>query len=65
MLSGDAQAYADAMKAAGGDVRLRFWPRQYHVFQVAHRLSRSASEALDEAAAFVNEVTAERPTVEW
>jgi acetyl esterase/lipase len=58
MLAGDARAYAEAMQAAGGDVRLRFWPRQYHVFQVAHRLSRNASQALDEAAAFVDEVTA-------
>jgi acetyl esterase/lipase len=58
MLAGDARAYAEALEAAGGDVRLRFWPRQYHVFQVAHRLSRSASEALDDAAAFVNEVSA-------
>ena len=56
MLAGDAQHYADALAAAGGDVRLHLWPRQYHVFQVAHRLSRSASEALDETAAFVDEV---------
>ena len=62
MLATDAQHYADALESAGGDVRLRFWPRQYHVFQVAHRLSRSASEALDEAAAFVDEVTAGRTT---
>jgi acetyl esterase/lipase len=58
MLAGDARHYAEAMEAAGGDVRIRLWPRQYHVFQVAHRLSRSASEALDDAAAFVDEVTA-------
>ena len=57
MLAGDARHYAEALQSAGGDVRLRFWPRQYHVFQVAHRLSRSASEALDEAAAFVHEMT--------
>ncbi|MDT4919263.1 MAG: epsilon-lactone hydrolase [Pseudonocardiales bacterium] len=58
MLAGDARHYAEALEVAGGDVRIRFWPRQYHVFQVAHRLSRSASEALDEAAAFVDEVAA-------
>lgn len=62
MLAGDARAYAEALEAAGGDVRLRFWPRQYHVFQVAHRLSRNASEALDDAAAFVHEVV-QRPRV--
>lgn len=56
MLAGDARHYAHALEAAGGDVRLQLWPRQYHVFQVAHRLSRSASEALDEASAFVEEV---------
>jgi acetyl esterase/lipase len=56
MLADDARHYAAALEAAGGDVRLRFWPRQYHVFQVAHRLSRSASEALDDAAAFVADV---------
>jgi acetyl esterase/lipase len=60
MLAGDARHYADALQAAGGDVRIRFWPRQYHVFQVAHRLSRSASEALDDAAAFVAEVTTQK-----
>ena len=56
MLSGDARHYAETLEAAGGDVRLRLWPQQFHVFQVAHRLSRSASEALDDAAAFVDEV---------
>jgi acetyl esterase/lipase len=58
MLADDARHYAETLEAAGGDVQLKFWPRQYHVFQVAHRLSRSASEALDEAAAFITEVTA-------
>lgn len=57
LLAADARHYAEALEAAGGDVRLRLWPRQYHVFQVAHRLSSSASEALDDAAAFVAEVT--------
>jgi acetyl esterase/lipase len=58
ILAGDARHYAEALAAAGGDVRIRFWPRQYHVFQVAHRISRSASEALDDVTAFVDEVTA-------
>jgi acetyl esterase/lipase len=58
ILAGDARHYAEALAAAGGDVRIRFWPRQYHVFQVAHRISRSASESLDDVAAFVDEVTA-------
>lgn len=58
MLADDARHYTQALEAAGGDVRLHFWPRQYHVFQVAHRLSRNASEALDEAVAFVAEVVA-------
>jgi acetyl esterase/lipase len=62
MLAGDARHYAEAVEAVGGDVRLRFWPRQYHVFQVAHRLSTSASEALDDVAAFVDEVIG-RPRV--
>jgi acetyl esterase/lipase len=57
MLADDARHYAEKLEAAGGDVRLKFWPRQYHVFQVAHRLSRSAAQALDEAAAFITEVT--------
>jgi acetyl esterase/lipase len=57
MLAGDAREYAQTLQAEGGDVRIKFWPRQYHVFQVAHRISRSASEALDEATAFVDEVT--------
>jgi acetyl esterase/lipase len=61
MLADDARHYAEALEKAGGDVRLKFWPRQYHVFQVAHRLSRNASQALDEAAAFVSEMLGSGP----
>jgi acetyl esterase/lipase len=56
ILAADAEHYVDQMRLAGGSAELRLWPRMVHVFQVAHRVSRSASEALDDAAAFIARV---------
>lgn len=52
-LIADAEAYADALRAAGGDVTLQTWPHRPHVFQIAFRVSRAADEALDRIADFV------------
>lgn len=54
ILAADAEHYVGQLRAAGGDAQLRLWPRKFHVFQVAHRISRSASEALDDVASFVD-----------
>ncbi|HSV38862.1 MAG TPA: alpha/beta hydrolase [Nocardioidaceae bacterium] len=51
-LMADAEAYVEAMRAAGGDVSLHSWKGKPHVFQIAFRVSKTASEALDELAAF-------------
>ena len=56
ILAADAEHYTHELRAAGGDAQLRLWPRKFHVFQVAHRISRSASEALDDVAHFVDQV---------
>jgi acetyl esterase/lipase len=53
ILAADAEAYIEALEKAGGHGELRLWPRQWHVFQVAFRISRSAVEALDQVEKFV------------
>ncbi len=52
-LIADAHAYTDKLRAAGGDVTLQTWPRKPHVFQIAFRISTTASEALDDVALFI------------
>lgn len=53
MLADDAVHLADLVRAAGGDVSLRVWPGQVHVFQALSAVVPEASTALAEAAAFV------------
>ena len=54
-LIADAHAYVNALRAAGGDATLQTWPHKPHVFQIGFRVSRAASQALDDLATFVNE----------
>lgn len=58
LLTADVEHYAAALRAAGGQVELRTWPRQVHVFQMAYRVRSAAREALDDVTAFVQRVTA-------
>jgi monoterpene epsilon-lactone hydrolase len=60
LLAGDAEHYVKSLQDAGGDGRLSMYHRQFHVFQVAHKVSRNASRALDEIAEFVDSVTAKQ-----
>ena len=53
MLSADAIALADDLRAAGGRCDLQVWPDQVHVFQALPRLSPEAAPAMREIAAFV------------
>ena len=53
MLSADAIALADDLRAAGGRCDLQVWPDQVHVFQALPRLSPEAAPAMREVAAFV------------
>lgn len=55
-LADDAEHYVEALASAGGDAVVRTWPRQPHVFQIAHR-TKVAREALDDVASFVARVT--------
>lgn len=52
-LTRDAEAYLEALLAAGGEGELQTWPRKPHVFQIAWRISRTASKAVDDIATFV------------
>lgn len=52
-LARDAEVYAEALRAAGGEVTLQTWPDRPHVFQIAWRISATASEAVDRIAEFV------------
>lgn len=55
MLSADAIALADDLRAAGGHCELQIWPDQVHVFQALPRLSPEAAPAMREIAAFVTD----------
>ncbi|MCW4354026.1 alpha/beta hydrolase [Hoyosella sp. YIM 151337] len=57
LLTGDAEHYVEKLNAVGGNGRLSLYHRKIHVFQIAHRVSRAASDALDEIARFVDEVS--------
>jgi acetyl esterase/lipase len=67
MLSGDAEALAALVEAAGGRCTLQLWPGQVHVFQTLYRLVPEARAALDQAGAFVRTVLdaapADRPAL--
>lgn len=58
-LVADAEAYVAAVRAVGGDITLQTWKGKPHVFQVGWRVSRAASEALDELASYVLAGTAD------
>jgi len=59
ILVDDSRTYIQALNSSGGTGELQLWPRKLHVFQVAHRLSAAASDAIDKIALFVNDVAAE------
>lgn len=59
MLTADAEAIAELVRAAGGTVHLQIWPGQLHVFQALYRLLPEAQAALDETAAFVGDTLPE------
>jgi epsilon-lactone hydrolase len=52
-LAADAEALADAIRAAGGACDLEIWPDQVHVFQTLPRLTPEAAPAMRRIAAFV------------
>ncbi|MCE5291233.1 MAG: alpha/beta hydrolase [Nocardiaceae bacterium] len=57
LLAGDAEHYVERLNAVGGKGRLHLYHNKFHVFQVSHRVSKNASQALDEIAEFVDEVS--------
>ncbi|WP_235900391.1 alpha/beta hydrolase [Lolliginicoccus suaedae] len=58
LLTGDAEHYIERLNEIGGTGTLSLYRRRVHVFQVAHRVSKTASRALDEIARFVDDVSA-------
>ncbi len=62
MVYPDAEAMTAALIAAGVDVELQVWDHQVHVFQAAAAILPEAAEAVDEIAAFLDEVI---PDVLW
>lgn len=59
MMSADAEVFAAAMEACGGDCELQVWPGQIHVFQALGFLPESGA-ALDAIAEFVARSAASR-----
>lgn len=55
MLAADAIELARGLESAGASVRLEVWPDQMHVFQALARVVPEAGQALDVAAAFVDQ----------
>lgn len=62
LLTGDAEHYIEKLNAVGGNGQLSLYHRKTHVFQVAHRVSRAASRALDEIARFIDDVSVPHKT---
>lgn len=60
ILSGDAEGYTAALRAAGGDCDLQTWPGMFHVFQMAYRVLPEARDALNCVERFVARVESER-----
>ena len=52
-LAADAEALADAVRAAGGSCELQVWPDQVHVFQALPRLTPEAAPAMRRIADFI------------
>ncbi|HET7735647.1 MAG TPA: alpha/beta hydrolase [Nocardioidaceae bacterium] len=63
-LVADAESYVDALRLVGGDVTLQTWKGKPHVFQIGWKVSRAASEALDEIASFALARTADPADVD-
>lgn len=65
MLRPEAEALADALKAAGADCELQVWKGQMHVFQILNRVLPEAAAAMRDAGRFIRAVaapaTAEHP----
>ncbi|MBD8506721.1 alpha/beta hydrolase [Hoyosella sp. G463] len=57
LLTGDAEHYVESLNSVGGKGQLSLYHRRIHVFQVAHRVSKTASRALDEIARFVDSLS--------
>ena len=62
MVYPDAEAMTAALISAGVDVELQVWDHQVHVFQAAASIIPEAAQAVEEIAAFVDEVI---PDVLW
>ena len=56
MVFPDAEAMTAALLAAGVDVELQVWDHQVHVFQAAAGIVPEGAQAIDEIAAFFDEV---------
>lgn len=56
MVYPDAEAMTAALLAAGVDVELQVWDHQVHVFQAAAAILPEGAQAIEEIAAFVDEV---------
>ncbi|MCW2754859.1 MAG: putative esterase [Marmoricola sp.] len=56
MVYPDAEAMAGALLAAGAEVELQVWDHQVHVFQAAAGVLPEAAQAIEEIAAFVDQV---------
>ena len=54
-LAADAEALADAVRAADGSCELQVWPDQVHVFQALPRLTPEAAPAMRRIADFVTQ----------
>lgn len=63
-LVADAESYVDALRLAGGDVTLQTWKGKPHVFQIGWKVSKAASEALDDLASFALARTADPADLE-
>src|SRR5690606_24530992 len=65
VLRPEAEALADALKAAGADCELQVWKGQMHVFQILNRVLPEAAAAMRDAGRFIRAVaapaTAEHP----
>ncbi|MEU7216729.1 alpha/beta hydrolase [Nocardia iowensis] len=64
MLSADARALCEMVRAAGGSCELEVWPGQVHVFQALPTLVPEADQALTRAADFLRAALAARSVSE-
>lgn len=57
VLRTEAEAFADALRSAGGDCEFQVWDGQMHVFHILNRVLPEAGEAMQDAARFICTVT--------